>query len=149
MITQLTPETLANPAVLEMGGLFFKEARLPGSFVAEKFVSAWSQIMSMDFGTVWIATTPEEVVGTMGVLIHPDMYDGKLVAQEAFWFMHPNHRTGMHAVRLYYAFEAWAKERGAERISMSNTFNGSVEKTRKFYMKLGYRAVDVSYFKDL
>lgn len=149
MIKQLQPEGLADVALLDMGEMFFQESRLPGKFNRVVFVRTWETLMRMGCATIFVARHNEAIIGAIGCIVHPDPNDGAMVANEMFWFMHPHHRSGTDALRLYRSYEAWARKMGAQRITMSATFNDSVAKLRKFYQMLGFRAVDVSYFKEL
>lgn len=150
MIVPLTIETLDNKEMLAMGELFYRESRLPGKFNVTSFIQGWSCILVLKYGQIWIALdNNKRTIGAIGGLIHPDICSGDMVAQEMFWFMHPDHRNGMTFMKLYHAFETWAKESGAIRICMANTFNEHTEKLRHLYLKMNFRPVDVSYFKTL
>jgi hypothetical protein len=100
-------------------------------------------------GQIWVCEIKNEVVGAIGGCIHPDANDGKLVAQEMFWFMEPGFRNGMNAIKLFFEFEQWAVDKGCVRIVMGCILNRHAPALRKLYTKHGYRPVDVSYFKEL
>ena len=48
----------------------------------------------------------QDLIGGLGVLPVPDVYDGRVTATELFWYLAPEHRHGTGAMRLLKAFEA-------------------------------------------
>jgi hypothetical protein len=89
-----------------------------------------------------------KILGAIGGLIHPDVNDGVLVAQELFWFVVP--KAGYKvSFGLYNAFEDWALFKRAKRLNMACVCNRHMKGVRKFYEKKGFRPVDVSFFIDL
>lgn len=139
-----------TPELLAMGQLFFDEAHLPGVFNPTYFSNQWQQFITSGVGNMWVAKKSDGViVGAIAALKHPDVCTGDLVVQEMFWFMHPDHRGTFVAMRLYSAIECWARSLGAYRLCMSTTFAPGCEKLRSLYHKLGFKAVDVFYFKTL
>ncbi len=149
MIRQLTADDLQNKELLALGEKFFTDAKLPGEFIPGVFVATWSTLMRMTCGAIWTSVVDDRVVGAIGGVFHPDANDGKLVAQEMFWFMDPSYRSGFNAIKLFTAFENWAISRGATRIVMGCILGEYAKPLREFYTKMGYRPVDVSYFKEL
>lgn len=51
----------------------------------------------------------------------------------------PEHRGGIHAVRLIRAFEKFCKERGCVEVTLSSSAEISTELAERLYTKLGYR----------
>ncbi len=149
MISELAHDQLRDPQLLSMGQHFFKESNLPGSFVPDVFIDTWSKIITRGIGRIWAARTGDLMTGAIGGLIHPDPYDGKMVVQEAFWFIDESHRGGITAIRLYASLERWAIHAGASRLCMSCTMNKYIAKLRHFNESQGYKPCDISYFKNL
>lgn len=135
----------------KLGELFFAECRLPGKFDFIITLSNWSRLLGLNIGAIWIALDKDNttIIGAIGAMIYPDLWNNDLVAMETFWFIHPDKRAGLTALKLLHEYEAWAKDRGAKRIIMSNVCSPNMQVLRKIYEAKGYRPVDVSYFKEL
>jgi GNAT superfamily N-acetyltransferase len=150
MIFQISIEELSNPEFVRLARSFYEGSGLPGTFKQEHFIENWTKFYELELGAIWVCAEHDLSVihGAIGVLIHPDIYDGQLVAQELFWFVHPKSgfKTG---IQLYEQLEHWAKIKGAVRLNMACVCNKHMSSLRRFYEKRGFRPVDVSYFKDL
>lgn len=149
MIRRATAADLGNAGLLTLGRTFFLEAGLPGEFIPTVFQRNWTIFMAADYGAMWLLEADGKVIGAIAGLIHPDPYDDVLVAQEMFWFIHPDKRHSIGAMKLYTELQSWAVERGAKRFVMACVCNHYMGKLRKLYERLGFRPVDVSYFKNI
>lgn len=132
-----------------LGNRFVEEGKLPGSFRPEFFRKTWGLIFKMGMGAIWKLEIDGKLAGGFGGMIHPDMNDGELVAQEAFWYVIKEHRGGMQGVRLKHAFEDWAAMKGAKRILMTHLKCSMPEKLKAFYERQGYREMETTYVKDI
>ena len=148
-IKRATVVDLEDLDLYSMGVMFYTQSKLPGTFNPAFFKSIWTTFIEQDLGAMFMLLDDQQkLMGVIGGLKHPDPYNGDLVAQEMFWFVHPAHKS-KGAVELYNAFEGWAKEIGAKRLCMACVCNSHMKAVRKFYERKGYRPVDVSYFKNL
>jgi len=129
---------------------FFSSSGLPGSFVPEVWIANWTKFLDSNIGVIiyYQDFETDQILGAIGGLIHPDVNDGLLVAQELFWFVVKGAGTKT-ALNLYESFEDWAKMHKAKRLNMACVCNRSMKSVRKFYERKGFRPVDVSYFIDL
>ena len=87
-----------------------------------------------------------ETVGGIGGLFANDPNDGLLVAQEAFWFIHPETRS-LRSLRLIEAFETCCQERGAKRILLAHLVGD--EKIGRFFHRIGYKPLETFYGKGI
>lgn len=149
MIREATTKDLYNEELHKLGASFFAEANLPGRFISIVFVHNWTHFLNLKIGIILLLERDSKIVGAIAGLVHPDPYDGKVVAQEMFWFINSEKRGSIDAVRLYSAFEKWAIEKKAERLAMACVCNDKMGKLRRFYEKKGFKPKDVTYFKDL
>jgi GNAT superfamily N-acetyltransferase len=150
MIYQITEKEISNPEFVRLARSFYEGSGLPGSFRQAHFIKSWNQFFELGVGAIWVCAEKDlsAIYGAIGGLIHPDLYDGALVAQELFWFVES--KAGFKAsIQLYEQLEHWAKIRGAIRLNMACVCNKHMASLRRFYEKRGFRPVDVSYFKDL
>ena len=95
-------------------------------------------------GSVFVAEMDGAVVGMLGLLLHPHLYSGLLVADELFWFVDPAAR-GTAGMRLLAHAEAWARDQEATRIQMVGP-NGRVG---QLYRRRGYVFIEASFSKAL
>ena len=82
------------------------------------------------------------------MLVEPYFTDVK-VAKDLAWFITPDKRGGILAVRLVRDFEVWAKKHGATQLGLGQSTGVRVEQTQKLYERLGYRVVGVNTIKDI
>lgn len=150
MITRLDSNEINSPDFVRMAQSFYQNSGLPGKFKQEHFIVSWQKFYDLGIGCIWVSLDldKDKINGAIACLIHPDLYDGELVAQELFWYVEPD--AGFKAaVGLYKELETWAKTRGAKRLNMACVCNKHMSSLRRFYEKRNFRPVDVSYFKDL
>jgi GNAT superfamily N-acetyltransferase len=132
------------------GEAFHREMKLPGEFIGQKFVDSWISILSTIPSTILLLRHHHEVIGGLGGAITPDLNDGRLCAQELFWFVDPQHRGGSGSVRLVQAFEEWAVSKGAVEMRMVRLLTGGdTERLDGFYTKRGYGKLEMHYWKPL
>jgi GNAT superfamily N-acetyltransferase len=132
-----------------LGDTFYEQAKLPGKFRLNSFANSWHTILNLKLGALWRADQDHRLTGLLGGIFSPDLCDGVIVAQEAFWFVHPDYRGGMTGIRLFHAFEDWSKEIGASRIIMAHLTNSMPEKLKSFYQRSGFREVETTYMREL
>ncbi len=149
MIREAIIQDLYNEDLHVLGASFFAEANLPGVFISAIFVHNWTVFINQQFGAIHLLERDNKVVGAIAGVAHPDPYDGKMVAQEMFWFVNPGSRGNIDAIRLYDAFEKWAKAKKAKRIGMACVCNDKMGKLRKFYERKGFKPKEVNFFKQL
>lgn len=120
-------------------------SRLP--FVLERFVSSWTSFIESGVGAVFIAEEDGEVTGAIAGVIYPDLYSGVLVATEFFWIVREEKRGP--GVRLYEAFERWAREQGCAQVRMVHLLDSMPDKLERFYKHFGYEPTETHYVKEL
>lgn len=79
--------------------------------------------------------------------IHP--FGNIKVSKEVVWYVHPDHR-GVNAIRMLKLYDSWALSKGVRFPGIGHMITeGASFDIGKFYAKLGYRPVEISYIKDL
>ena len=84
-----------------------------------------------------------------GFVMRPWFSETGLIAQDLGFFVEPSHRGGMAAVRLVRDFEAWATERGASCVYLSQFTGIEIERTRRWCEVLGYTIVGCTAKRSL
>lgn len=144
MIRIVNPHELGE--VAEVGKVFFKEAGLPGQLVSDIFCGNWSRMIKAGQGVIVGQYEQGIFVGGFGMVIAPDINDGVKVANECFWFVHPDHRIG--GMKLLHEAMKVAKELSCKRFSIIHLCNEAGEKLSRIYNKLGFRPIETHYLLE-
>lgn len=80
--------------------------------------------------------------------VTPQFFGPALVASDMAMYVQPDSRGGLHAVKLIKAFEQWAKARAAKCVNLGQSTGINIERTRKFYERMGYKTVGFNARKD-
>ncbi len=126
---------------------FYASSKFLRTFDIDKFVTFWKNMIESGMGVIIAAWDEGEPIGAIGAMAFPDPYSGEIVVQEFFWFVRPNHRGA--GLRLYYALEKWAIEKGARVIRMVHLMDSMPEKLSRVYGRLGFEMVETLYSKEL
>lgn len=131
---------------------FYAASHVLGSFRIDHFRQIWEPLLTSGAGVIFASCDHENkygaaLDGVIGGVIHREIYGDALIAEEFFWFVREAHRGA--GVALYRRFEAWARERGAHSIQMAHLFDSMPEKVAKFYLRAGFKPVEMRYAKDL
>ena len=99
---------------------YFNEAKLPGTFKVDTFLSSWSSILAAGYGAMWRYQSGTDIAGLMGAIIAPDLNDAEVTATEMFLYVLPEYRERGFGIRLINNFISWARDIGATRIMMAH-----------------------------
>lgn len=142
------PETQLTGLLDGLGQGFFAEAKLPGLFHVEHWLKQWTLLIKAKVGFMWLLTHDDVPVGGIGALVSPDLCDGELVLQEAFWYVSPEHRGGTAGIRLLKEVESFAKEAGVARMVMGRVHAADPnERVHGLLTALGYKPLETYYCK--
>ena len=87
---------------------------------------------------------PDDLTGMVAGIVYPFYFSTDVCAQELFWWS-----EGGHGRALLEAFEAWAKSRGANAVTMICLDRLGRDRVESIYKKAGYRASEHSWIKRL
>jgi hypothetical protein len=150
MINEPTVSVLPIERIEELarfGHEFYNEGQLPGKFVPEVFCKTWRNIYASNFGTLLVLQSGNTIHGALGAIVFPDPNDGEFVATEMFWYVRQEHRG--KGMSLYHGFEQWAREVGARRMVMVHLKDLMPEVLAKIYVRMGYKATETHYVKEI
>ena len=83
--------------------------------------------------------------GFCGGMLAPVYFSSETkIASELFWHCEDSHGQALHA-----AFEAWAKDSGADIVEMTGQINAREKGIRRLYRARGYDAREIGFFKVL
>jgi GNAT superfamily N-acetyltransferase len=126
---------------------FYGASRFLETFDMNRFRAIWEALLGSGNAVIFIDDRDGEIAGTLGGLVHPDIYGGELVAEEFFWFVRESHRG--RGIRLYREFERWARDKGAVSIQMVHLLDVMPQKVSQFYLCEGFQPVETRYAKSL
>ncbi len=124
------------PSLLEMGRAFTSAGNL--GFDEAAATAALESLIDGESGVVLMSNT-----GMIGGMVYPGFFNGRVIAQEFFWW---SERNGLE---LLGAFESWAASKGASQVVMVCLEALSPERVSKIYMRRGYQPLEHSFVKDL
>ena len=117
------------------------------AFLPEKdqeIVAGFVSIMKLDLSDAFIAECDGKVVGGIGFIYAPNMWNPKSkAAEEIFWWVDEDAPNGTALKLLRYA-ELEAKERGCTLIVFKR-LTSSPASIDKVYTKMGLRPVETAY----
>lgn len=134
MIRSATPDDI--PAIVEMGRRFYCKAGLPGEYSDQAMAHFVDGLIR--HGVVLIGARSMLGGVIAPVYCAPDWWQ----AVEMFWWSED--RRG---IDLLAAFEAWARERGANEVRMSSVQASRGEAVGRVLARLGYETAETSYSK--
>ncbi len=131
---------------------FFEEKKLPGTFSMDVFTQNWTAFLTKYPATILTLWRDTELLGGLGAMLTPDLFDGRLTATEMFWYMKPSARHGLGAFKLVDEFEAWGNRKGAVEFRLAHMLMPGEDpahvKLAPIYKRRKYRALEVSYIKS-
>lgn len=127
---------------------FYASSKHLHAFDIGRFVAFWKNVIEAQLGIIIVAIDDGEIIGAIAGMVVPEPYSAGTAVHEFFWFVRPGHR-GTAGVRLYKAFEKWARDKNATVIRMVHLLDSMPEKLERFYGAMGYTAVETLYSKDL
>jgi len=137
------------PVLANHGKDFYEEGHLPGRFNRVVFIESWTKLLTSGLGRIFVYDDGEHILGAIGVILFPDINDGQLVAQEAFWYVVPSARKGLVGAQLVARFTEWAKDHGAARVIMVYLSQLMPDVVKSFYEHHGFVQTEISYVKEL
>lgn len=132
--------------IVKLGRKFYAHVGLGSQFHEKTFVEMWNALMRLGVAAMWVAGNP--IIGSLGAILSPGIFDGVVTVQECFWFVDPEHRK-LSGLKLFGAMERWAVEVGAKRILMAHVDQVDDESSvAKFYVRSGFRKLETVYVRE-
>lgn len=97
----------------------------------------------------FVAETNNQVVGYFVGCISKHFFTEDLQAHDLALYVTESHRGSSAAVKLVKAFEAWVKNQNVKQVWFGQSVGHEIEKTQKFYERLGYKTMGVNTVKEL
>ena len=97
----------------------------------------------------FLATKEEKIVGFIGLIKHEYFFSNRKRISDLGFYVKTQYRGTKAALLLIKKAEEWAKSMNIEDIHLGQTTATEIEKTQKFYKKLGYKTVGFNTLKHL
>jgi len=107
--------------------------------------SIYEKIVQSDLGFGVIAYKDDVPVGLFAGSLATHYFGPDIFAYDLAWYVVPEHRGAMTAVRMLKMFQSWAKDRGAREVHVGVMTNVSSARTGKLFKRLGYTHVGCNY----
>ena len=140
------------PRLLELGRLFHAESQYEAfgvDFDDEELASAFEQLLDTEAGAIFVAERSGLVCGMAAVAITKAFMSRRALAVEPFFWMHPEHRGSLDAVRLILALEKWAATNGCVALTMIELDRIPGSPASRIYRKLGYEPAERTWIKKV
>lgn len=118
------------------------------NFTSQVFIKKMKEFMGNQVGIVLCLHEDYELKGAIAGVLYENVFDGELCASELFWYIWPGAQKGA-GTALLEAFEEWAKDRGATRVTMAYMLHNMPERLAAFYEKRGYRPFETHYVRSI
>lgn len=142
-VRKATHEDIFDLLVLARG--FSKEAPELQTWDKDKTEKLLSDLMGSPDAVIFVSEVGTEIVGFIAGMIQPTLFSHTKIAFDLAWFVDKDHRGGGGAIRLVKKFEDWAKEKGADWVTMAD-IQGLFD-LEPLYTKLGYSLTEKAYSK--
>lgn len=136
---KIRPATVEDiTEIVELGAVLHETSvyrRLP--FDKKKVDDLMTAIIGSEYGVVFVAETDSRIIGGIAGGIAEWWFCDVLHAFDYSFFVHSDYRGTSAALRLFMAFEEWAKIKGADEIDVGITTGIHEDKTQRFFEKMG------------
>lgn len=111
-----------------------------------EFLAWWAPAILEGRAATFVKVSGKEIVGILGVQISAFPGSKALRSGEVFFYIEPEHRNGMGAVKMIKQYIQWAKDKGVPKCQMVALSSTDTEgKVRQFYESLGFHQVEIGF----
>ena len=104
----------------------------------------------IDQGVGLLVEKKGQIVGMIGGAVIPSFTDySQKIFAECIWYILPKHRGGSAGIKLLKLVEDYCQNIGIKKIIMIGMCDDGIGRLAAFYNKMGYKAVEIHYIKDL
>ncbi len=137
--------------LIVLGPRLLEESRYRGlPYSAEKLRQAGRRALANkgQYG-VLIAMKGDDLVGFLVATASEYFFSDELAATAIFFYVTPEHRGGLAAVKLLHGFRNWARNRKVREIHINVTSGVHIAKTDKLMKRLGFQFTGGNYAMPL
>lgn len=116
---------------------------------AKPEVSKIKKMFQMPNVAVFGAIEDGKLIGFISGMYNEYFFSSKKKVSDLGFYVLPEFRGTRASIRLIKELENWAVKLGSEDLALGQTTAVNMEKTQKFYEKLGYKTVGFNTIKHL
>lgn len=98
---------------------------------------------------VLVAVDDDKPIGMVAAVADSPVFSEDKIATELCWFIHKPYRKSKKAFVLFKAYEEWAKRIGCRFIQSGFLLGSSQANLEEYYLRQGYKPVEMSYMKRI
>jgi GNAT superfamily N-acetyltransferase len=106
-------------------------------------------MLSAGYGEIFIATVKERVVGLIGAIFSPSLFNGELTALVHFWYARQEVRGNRVGTSLFRHMMQEAKRREASAVLAGHILTVNEDGFRVFFENEGFVLREMVYRKEL
>lgn len=128
---------------------FFEEAKYPGQFDFGTFSAFWEPFVKQGFGEILIAEVKEKIVGLVGAVFTPCLYNGELTMTYQFWYVRPENRVSKLGANLFDMMLLRGYVRNASAALAGHILTINPDGCRAFFERRGFTLREYIFRKEL
>ncbi len=146
-IRAISPDQL--PEIRGLCRDFFRESKYPGEFAQSLFEGFWTRMISEGQGLILTAQRLNVVLGMVGVVTNPSIFNGELTTTYSFWYVKPEARRSGIGGQLHDRVEYLSRHRGAKAILAGHILTINPTGLREYFESQGYTLRELVFRKEL
>ena len=107
------------------------------------------QLFKNPNAVAFIALENNQIVGFISGIVHEYFFSNRKRVSDLGFFVLPEYRGSRVALKLVKLLEAWAIEKNANELHLGQTTGLDIDKTKRFYERLGFKTVGFNTVKHL
>ena len=107
------------------------------------------QLFKNPNAVAFLALENNQIVGFISGLVHEYFFSNRKRVSDLGFFVLPEYRGSRVALKLVKLLEAWAIEKNANELHLGQTTGLDIDKTKRFYERLGFKTVGFNTVKHL
>ena len=107
------------------------------------------QLFKNPNAVAFLALENNQIVGFISGLVHEYFFSNRKRVSDLGFFVLPEYRGSRVALKLVKLLEAWAIEKNANELHLGQTTGLDIDKTKRFYERLGFKTVGFNTVKHI
>lgn len=107
------------------------------------------QLFKNPNAVAFLALENNQIVGFISGIVHEYFFSNRKRVSDLGFFVLPEYRGSRVALKLVKLLESWAIEKKADELHLGQTTGLDIDKTKKFYERLGFKTVGFNTVKHL
>lgn len=136
--------------VIECGKLaeeFYFARNKAGEFNSQCFIEFWGKILASGQGTIYMREVDSAPREAIGIIYHPNPYNGKPCASSMFWFV--TESQGLAAGALFEHVLGVVEKEGIMEFKIPLLLDERLVRIGAFLKQHGFDVSDLTYMKEI